>query len=77
MNIENLVLHHRVSVPEMTADATLKLNHKLFIRMLIGQVGLKETLFSDDLEVDGSTLDLLKFFSLFDKPKGTFNIVTP
>ena len=77
LNIENAVLHHRVSLPDKEADATLKLTHDLFIRMLIGQVGLKETLFSDDLEVEGSTVALLRFFSLFDKPKGTFNIVTP
>lgn len=77
LNIENAVLHHRVSLLDKEADATLKLTHDLFIRMLIGQVGLKETLFSDDLEVEGSTVALLRFFSLFDKPKGTFNIVTP
>lgn len=77
LNIENAVLHHRDLSPEMSADATLKLTHDLFIRMLIGQVGLKETLFSDDLEVEGSTVDLIRFFSLFDKPGGVFNMVTP
>jgi len=77
LDIENAVMHHRPSTPDTVADATLKLTHEMFIRMLIGQVGLKETILSDDLEVEGSTLDLLSFFSLFDKPTGTFNIVTP
>ena len=45
--------------------------------MLTGQAGIKETLFSDDLAIDGSRLDLISFFRLFDKPDGTFNIVAP
>lgn len=77
LDIENAVLHHRPSEPGMEADATLRLTHDLFVQMLIGQAGLKDTLFSDELEVDGSILDLLRFFSLFDKPTGVFNIVTP
>jgi len=77
LNIKNSVLHHRPSIVETAADATMKISHDLFIRMLIGQVGLKETIFSDELEVEGSTIDMLRFFSLFDNPDGTFNIVTP
>jgi len=77
LDIENAVLHHRPSEPGMEADATLRLTHDLFVQMLIGQAGLKDTLFSDELEVDGSILDLLRFFSLFDNPTGVFNIVTP
>ncbi|EDQ01892.1 hypothetical protein KT99_08293 [Shewanella benthica KT99] len=34
-------------------------------------------MFSDDLSIEGSKLDLLSFFSLLDKPKGVFDIVTP
>jgi alkyl sulfatase BDS1-like metallo-beta-lactamase superfamily hydrolase len=77
LDIENAVLHHRPSLPEEPADATLKMTHGLFIRMLTGQAGLKDLLLSDELELEGSKLDLLKFFSLFDKPAGRFNIVTP
>jgi alkyl sulfatase BDS1-like metallo-beta-lactamase superfamily hydrolase len=43
----------------------------------MGQAGLADLLLSDDIELEGSKLDLLKFFSLFDKPEGKFNIVTP
>lgn len=40
------------------------------------EAGLRET-FSDDLDVDGSRLALLRFMRFFDKPTGTFAIVTP
>lgn len=58
-------------------NATLNVKHELFIDMLIGKAGLKKTLFSDDLSIDGSKLDLLSFLSLFDRPTGDFNIVIP
>ena len=45
--------------------------------MLIGQAGIKDTLFSDELTTDGSVLDIIKFLRLFEKPDGQFNIVTP
>jgi len=77
LDIENAVLHHRPSEPDKEADATLKLTHDLFVQILIGKASLKDLLLSDELEVDGSTLDLVRFFSLLDKPTGTFNIVTP
>ena len=77
LTVENSVLHHRKSGPESNANATLKLTHDLFLKMAIGKAGIKDTLFSDDLETSGSLIDLVRFFLLFDKPKGTFNIVTP
>lgn len=75
--IENAVLHHKQAPAVSNANATLKVTHDLFLNMAIGQAGIKDTLFSDDLEVDGSKLDLVNFFRLFDKPKGIFNIVEP
>ncbi len=77
LELENSVLHHRKAVPGVRSDVTIKITHPLFIRMLIGQAGIKETVFSDDLVVEGSKLDLLTFLRLFEKPTGTFNIVTP
>jgi len=38
---------------------------------------LRETLTSDDLNIEGSVLDLVRFFSLFGEQDGLFNIVTP
>lgn len=75
--LENAVLHHEPATQNTEADATLTLTHELFLKMVMGQAGVKDTLFSDDLEIDGSVLDLVGFFSLLDKPDGKFNIVVP
>ena len=77
LTVENSVLHHKKADPEPNANGTLKLTHDLFLKMAIGKAGIKDTIFSDDLETSGSKIDLVRFFLLFDKPKGTFNIVTP
>ena len=78
LTVENSVLHHKeTDDPYPDADATLKLTHDLFLKMAIGKAGIKDTIFSDDLETSGSRIDLVRFFLLFDKPKGTFNIVAP
>jgi alkyl sulfatase BDS1-like metallo-beta-lactamase superfamily hydrolase len=77
LEIGNSVLHHRPSEADAEANATLRLTHGMFLRLLAGQAGLTELLFSDEIELDGSKLDLAKFFSLFDKPDGRFAIVTP
>lgn len=77
LNIGNAVMHHRPSQADSQADATLKLTHGLFVRMLIGKAGLKDLLLSGEVELQGSKLDMVRFFSLFDKPEARFNIVTP
>jgi len=77
LKVKNSVMHYAQTNSPVTADATLTLSHGLFVRMLTGDVGLRETLTSDDLNVDGSVVDLVRFFSLFDAPDGLFNIVTP
>ena len=43
----------------------------------MGQVGIQQLLTTDELEVDGSVLKLLKFFSLLGESNDNFNIVTP
>jgi len=77
LDISNAVLHHRPSAPDAAANATLSMTHDMFLSMLVGQAGLKDLLLSDEIELNGSKLDLLKFFSLLDKPDGRFNIVEP
>jgi alkyl sulfatase BDS1-like metallo-beta-lactamase superfamily hydrolase len=42
-----------------------------------GQVGLRDFIFSDELNVDGSRMALLRFFGLLDPPDPDFAIVTP
>lgn len=77
LEVENSVLHHKKTAPNRNADASLKITHDLFLKMAIGKAGIKDTLFSDDLDISGSRIDLVRFFLLFDKPEANFNIVTP
>ncbi len=74
--IENSVLHYKKAAPDTDANATLTLTKDIFIKMMAGTAGIKDTLLSDDLKVDGSKIDLVRFFTLFDKAPGTFAIVT-
>ena len=74
--IENAVLHFRKAAPATDANATLTLTKPIFIKMMTGTAGVQDTLLSDDLEIDGSQVDLVRFFTLFDKAPGTFAIVT-
>ncbi len=74
--IENAVLHSRKAAPAGDANATLTLTKPMFIKMMAGTAGIKDTLMSKELKIDGSNLDLLRFFSLLEKAPGTFAIVT-
>ena len=74
--IENAVLHFKKTAPDTSANATLTLTKPIFIKMMAGTAGVKDTLLSDDLKVDGSKIDLVRFFTLIDKAPGTFAIVT-
>ena len=79
--VENAVLHHRLldnKIPlQHEVNATLSLTHPLFIDMLIGEAGVKKILLSDELTIDGSKIDLVRFLSLFEKPPTSFGIVLP
>lgn len=77
LDLENSVMHHKNIEPDPKANATVRLTHALFLKMSIGQIGISDLVLSDDIEFEGSKLDLISFFSLFDKPVGDFNIVTP
>jgi len=77
LELKNSVLRHYARDPHPDANASLKVTHELYLKMLTGKAGIRDTLFSDDLTIEGSKLDLVGFFRLFDKPDGTFNIVTP
>jgi len=77
LNIKNAVLHHRMGEPATEANASILITHKLFIKIIAGQAGIRDTIFSDDVAIQGSKLDLLGFFSLLEQPTDNFNIVTP
>ena len=74
--IEHAVLHFKQAAPATDANATLTLTKPIFIKMMTGTAGVQDTLLSDELEVDGSRIDLVRFFTLIDKAPGTFAIVT-
>lgn len=75
--IENAVLHHAVDDGSIETDTQIRLTHELFMKVMLGQASLMELVGSDELEIDGSSLDLLKFLSLLDKQSEPFNIVEP
>jgi alkyl sulfatase BDS1-like metallo-beta-lactamase superfamily hydrolase len=77
VTLENAVLHHRRAEPAPDAAATVKLTRDFLVRLVTGQAGLREMIFSDELSVEGSRLDLLSFFSLLERQDGRFPIVTP
>jgi alkyl sulfatase BDS1-like metallo-beta-lactamase superfamily hydrolase len=78
LTLENGVLNHAQREANPDAAATVKLTRALFLRMAMGQAGLRELIFSDELSVEGSRMSLLSFFSNFDPMgEGLFPIVTP
>ena len=77
LDLENSVLHSRLGAPAENANATLRLTHELFIQLITGRAGVKDTVFSDAVGLDGSAIDLLRFFALLEPADEVFNIVTP
>jgi alkyl sulfatase BDS1-like metallo-beta-lactamase superfamily hydrolase len=75
--IENSVLHHRKSAPDANANATLTLTKAVFLKMMTGSAKAQDMFMGDAIKVGGSTLDLVRFFTLIDKAPKTFSIVTP
>ncbi len=80
--VENAVLRFKLLGQEHELSSSddavrLSINHVLFIDVLTGNADLKTLLLSDELKVEGSTLDLIGFLALFEKQEGVFNIVTP
>lgn len=77
LRLENAVLHHKMAPPDPEANATLYITHQIFLNMAMNTAGIKEFVFPDDVKIAGSKIDLIRFFTLLDRPKGRFNIVTP
>lgn len=74
--VKNSVMHHQPYTGQ-DAVATLELTHPLFMKVVTNTADLKSTLFSDELNIKGSKLKMLKFLGMLDKADGRFNIVTP
>ena len=77
LSLRNAVLHHRRGEPDPGAAATVRLTRELLLRLVTAEAGLRELVFSDELAVDGSRLELLGFLSLLSRPGEPFPIVTP
>jgi len=77
VRLENSVLHHKQTAAPSDADATVTLTRSLWIKLVTKQISMKNLVFSDELQIQGSRLKLLSFFSLLDDPAGDFAIVTP
>jgi alkyl sulfatase BDS1-like metallo-beta-lactamase superfamily hydrolase len=77
VTVKNAVLNHRPSEPDEPADVTVELTRELWVKIVTQQAGLRDIIFSDDLQVSGSRVDLVAFFMLLDRPDGKFGIVTP
>jgi linear primary-alkylsulfatase len=77
LTLKNSVLHHKQSPADSNANATLKISHDLFLDMVLGSASIKDLIFSDQLSIDGSKIDLARFFALQDKTEGAFEMVLP
>jgi len=77
LELKNSVLHYREGEPDSEADATLKVTHPMFLKIVIGEANIKDLVFSKELSIEGNRLDLVRFFGFLDKPDSKFNIVTP
>ena len=77
LEIKNSVLRHYPVAQPGEPDASLHITRPMFDRLLLGEVGLSDLLFSDEISLEGSKLSLVKFLGLFEQPEGTFPIVTP
>ncbi len=76
LRVHHGVLHHQAAPPAPDANATLQLTQPFFLQMLTGSAGAKELLLSDQTRIEGSRIDLGRFFALLDKAPGNFPIVT-
>lgn len=77
LHVENGVLNYREADADPSADVTVRITRELWLQLLTGQAGIRDLVFSDDLEVEGSRMSLLGFFRLMEISEPNFPIVTP
>lgn len=77
VNIENSVMHHWKKDAAPDADATVSLTRGFWLKVLSGKASIRELVFSDEIDIDGSKLKVLSFFSMLDRGVPGFPIVTP
>ena len=77
LRLENAVLHHREQPLAEDASVTINISHEFLLDVMVGEVDLSGLLTTDELDIQGSRVDLVRFLSLLQLPDGTFAIVTP
>ena len=77
LTIRNSVMHYREAAYDESADASVVLSRELFFQIMMKQVGITDLLTTDELQVEGSVLKLLNFFSMLGESNDNFNIVLP
>lgn len=77
VEVKNSVLNHRQADAVTDADATIRLTRDFWLGLASGKAGLREMVFSDEFEVEGSRFALLSFLASLTAPAGDFAIVTP
>jgi alkyl sulfatase BDS1-like metallo-beta-lactamase superfamily hydrolase len=75
--VENAVLHHEQAPARDDADVTVKLARSTWDAVLVKDKTLQGAILDGEIDVDGSRLALLGFFSLLDTFEPTFEIVRP
>jgi len=76
LSLVNSVLHAKEGKPAPNADATVRLTRAFWLQFLARRTGLKELVFSDELDIDGNRLALLSLLGLLQPPQAEFAIVT-
>ena len=77
LKLENAVLHHRLAPLDPSASVTINLSHQMLLDILLQKVRASDLISSDELNIDGSRLDLIKFLGLLQAPVSNFEIVRP
>jgi alkyl sulfatase BDS1-like metallo-beta-lactamase superfamily hydrolase len=75
--LENAVLHHSRSEARTDADTTVKMTREIWNRVVAQETTFQAEILSGNVDVDGSRLKLLSFFSLLDDFAPGFEIVRP
>ena len=77
LSIRNSVMYYRELPADKSADASITINRGLFFQIMTKQVDIIDLVRSEELQVEGGILKLVKFFSLLGESNDNFNIVTP
>ena len=77
LELDNSVLHHLARPTDPKASATIRLTRAFLVKLATGQAGLRDLVFSESFDMEGSRVDVLQLFSMLEKPDGRFPIVTP